>query len=645
MSILPFGYGSPFIKVFYFKEGRKGQKDTFRPINSNYVATSLEYKYAEEEDDSATIIITTNDRTIADKAEFQKGAQLKLLWGYIGGPQCKAVSVYIRDVDVQFEDKVTLTLSCTDKGAYLKDNTSQQIHDAGTNNEDDKFTIFKLFADYCKKYNLQGHLYGKGFDYKINSENSVRPVNFYTDFIRPASYKDPAYPFPVSKVVSLPGFEPQKELPFDANRYSYYPQANKSDFQLLWELLQREQQGPWVLKGRGNTLEVAQRPLTNKPIKRYTWSGGSGELLGCHISDQGQVVDSGADVAATASWDPENKTFNYTLKDPASNEEDKLNELTSMDTALNILGNQQSIYWGSKVGAWILNKGAGSWALRGLTGYGSLGLAVAFEATVVDARKYKSSVETGVAQPFSGGYILNQIDQPKDATHPDGNPDATYIYDDKGGQIGVERKITLPGGGIIIKRIVPHKSGKAFKTFFDHEYNDVTFRADVEASKYNAIKNQDYAKLIDLSPNLSNMFRDLHGQNVRLSSQHDPAIAEAEAANEKANNALEKIKISASAIGDPKVTDMQVITILGIGNKYSGNYYTKKVIHKVDPGVGYIMTLDEMVSNSIGPTDDNDNTLKNQQLPGEINIIIAEEAPNDTYRVTATDSGSYSTGQ
>lgn len=635
MSILQNGYGAPFIRVFYFKAGATEGKDTFRPIRSDYVVSSLTYKYAEEEDDEATIVIETADATIADRPEFQKGANLKVLWGYIQGPQSRAMSVYIRDVATSYDEKVTLTLSCTDKASALKDNTSQEIHSAEVEGEDREFNVMKILSDFCKKYGLTLHLTGSNpfgdMDFKVNprKKQTADPNGYGMIGVKPAKSKGYFESTGQDDIAKLP-------KDFEFNRYMYYPQANKSDFQLLFEMLKKEKNGPYVLSGRNETLLVAKRDLSQKPSKQYRYRGGSGELLNFHISDKGQVTESEANSVQMSAWDSEVKEYQYTNKASENTPTEKLNENTQEgwlswfnNPLVEGASTASLISWGSRIGVRALTSTGklGSYAIRGL-GF--------LESVAVVGAYYTSQFMEGAASGNSSQQAYKDLIKlrPESKTAGKWNTEA-------GGGVGTiwSRKIYAQSGAVIKERVELDKS----LLTGGHTITSTTYTADIEESQKNArlLKElRDSGKGYDhLIGPLAEALKNTPTTSNRYSAE-DPEIAALEAENLKQENELEKLKASASCLGDPKVTDMQVVTILGVGNLYSGNYYIKKCTHTVTSDGGYRLELDELCSNSVGADDEKTNLTPNAQLPGPINIVVADNEikAEGTYVVTASPS-------
>lgn len=86
---------------------------------------------------------------------------------------------------------------------------------------------------------------------------------------------------------------------------------------------------------------------------------------------------------------------------------------------------------------------------------------------------------------------------------------------------------------------------------------------------------------------------------------------------ERSSRTLEMYRCSASAIGNPNLTEGKIIRITGIGRKYSGNWYITKARHEVDTK-GWIVHMD-ISRNAQGPTED---TLPGLQTAENLNRVV-----------------------
>ena len=95
-----------------------------------------------------------------------------------------------------------------------------------------------------------------------------------------------------------------------------------------------------------------------------------------------------------------------------------------------------------------------------------------------------------------------------------------------------------------------------------------------------------------------------------------------------------KYKAKAVVIGNPSLTPNMVIKINNVGSKYSGNWWVKKVHHKISDSQGYVCEL-ELQRDAIG-TEDMDTTGRKDGTVTE-NTKNVDETAQET---PATTQGS-----
>lgn len=89
----------------------------------------LKYSASEEEDDQLILSIRSDDRTIVDKPEYQEGAILKVAWGFIGTSQIGKRTIKIMDIDWSFDkNNISGEIVGCELGANLKYSSSDRVH-------------------------------------------------------------------------------------------------------------------------------------------------------------------------------------------------------------------------------------------------------------------------------------------------------------------------------------------------------------------------------------------------------------------------------------------------------------------------------------------------------------------------------------
>lgn len=230
------GIKTPFITLFH--------KDTELSLK----VVAFEYKYSQEQDDVCQIKIQTNQVTIADEPYCQPGAELKVTWGYKGfdsvlEPITATRKVYVREISTEYDNSqwVTVDLLCTDKASYLNKSGNNQVH----KDTDAK----KLAEDLGIQYGLRVSLTQSDETFKPDGNTTTEIDNTSTKVLKPYNEK---------------GFLSGLKL--------VVPQANKTNFQVLKEVVNKTPGGPYEVYGRDDTLFIRKRPYGKKPIKSYVYA-------------------------------------------------------------------------------------------------------------------------------------------------------------------------------------------------------------------------------------------------------------------------------------------------------------------------------------------------------------------------------------
>lgn len=605
------GYDAPFINVYYLKKGKTDKESVFKPLE--FPVIELDYKYAEGEDDEAIITIETYDKTIADRPEFQEGAALKVIWGYLNGRRSTARIVQVRDYDFEGDGVIKFKITCAAKAALLKDSYSKEIHGDGKKS----FNWWTVACAICRKHGLALHFGDINVDFRRNPNPQIPNLPFYIE---------------------------DKFLTYD-----WYPQASKSDYQLLAELLTSQPEGPYSITGRDESVVVGNRNLTSKPVRSYTYEGGSGELIKFTIKAKNQLGESESKGTIVTMWDQENKTF---VSVPATDDKTpsgKTNEATRIGAIETGVSAALTTATFIKIAMKLLSKaptlvpeieigtvGAESAAMGAvdaiaegsvLTAGETFGLSLLVGGAAIGfyymyyeigpgwqvepGLQFQIDSKEGVVkQRWKGedGKVWMRIGKPKMAETQDyskysfGDPSLTQEQKDR----YIQTELENYGG----------KDDPNFTTTIKEDTLTEDFIKKVENS---------YIDITKLPSFVGQVFNSL-GLTTRYSTAGSREGAMAEAQNKKREDALNNIKATATLVGDPMIEDKQIITLLGIGKKYSGNYYIKKCKHKISTHSGYVIEIEDMGANSIGKVPENSNTIDNKKLPGKINIIIGDES-------------------
>lgn len=281
------GSGAPYIRVY----------TSLGEITSKI--TSFSYKYSQEEDDTCQLRVEEKDVNLPDRVEFQEGAILKVVWGYLGESIKQTREVTIRNIKPSYiETTITLDLLCTDRVSRFKSTSSKKVH---------KGTIQDIAKDIAKRNGCTV----KGF----GDDGSIDVLD--VDVRKPSYFEDNGnLTSAVDNVVVV------KPLVFKI--YESLPQANKSDYQVLREAADNDPNGPWEVTGRDNTLIVNPINFNQKPQRAYVWEGGDGELLQFQPETKNYTRHQASSNVTTEAFNPHNKSA-YTI-----NSNEQTNNITKL---------------------------------------------------------------------------------------------------------------------------------------------------------------------------------------------------------------------------------------------------------------------------------------------------------------------------
>ena len=296
-EVHPEGFGAPFAKVF--NDSREMQVKV----------KNFTYSHDEEKDDSCTISIEDTDVTLPDKEEFQEGAKLHVIWGYVvdnwdrrhGIPYRSSQRriVYVRNIKATFNRQgVILTLTCYDKLSRARQVTSQKVHKDVTIEDVAKANAEKHGLEYISQEDLEG-------TFELINTRNLSILN--EDANNETSIDETSH-----------------RVLVDFRKYVVLPQGNKSDKDLMDDMAMREPGGPWVVDGRDDKITVRKRNLNQKPIKTYEFGGGNFELLSFTPETKGRAK-------AASSINIETAGFNAKLKEVIQSNSNIISNANSED--------------------------------------------------------------------------------------------------------------------------------------------------------------------------------------------------------------------------------------------------------------------------------------------------------------------------
>ena len=298
------GIGSP--RAWLFTNSGEPLRDFDEQIIAKYL-NKFKYTYNEEEDDECILTFLFPTLRSFDLPYFQQDVILNVEWGYIttDGDIIKSPrrKIAIRDYDTDYKkDGIELVLKCTDIASYLKNMKTQRVNQYRTV---DTRTSGDPRGDIQRQGSkaLEDVFYGSMFGNKVNvvkkDGNTTTVHNKNGE--KKVGIKDPTTGIykPVDRT---------KKPAWSGGYGRRVPEANKIDnlslrnlgnttfnkaveTKLYWsDKLNKldngsgitrldDSDGPSIMDGTDDTLEIKTRDFNQPIFKSYTYYGGTGELL------------------------------------------------------------------------------------------------------------------------------------------------------------------------------------------------------------------------------------------------------------------------------------------------------------------------------------------------------------------------------
>jgi len=277
-NTLPGGYGMPGVEVTLRNGKPLVQGRTGRLLSKEIV--EFEYCYDEEGDDDGKIVfMDLNGSTMADHSALTPDTLLTVRWGYIGHEKNWAKRlVVVRDVEVDYsETGVKITLILTNYASYLRGCKSKEIVKG-----DIKSFLTEMTAtrkDVNLKWNGQ----------YVMPSLRVGNVSQYGD--------------------KQPGFGRGGILNYAPMRGNiFFCYSNRSPMQALRQVLDEVPEGPWLIDGRDDDLDIHTRDFNQSYKRIYTYAGEKGDVISFSPRTNHQEQD--ATMAVESKLDADEKTIN-----------------------------------------------------------------------------------------------------------------------------------------------------------------------------------------------------------------------------------------------------------------------------------------------------------------------------------------------
>ena len=298
------GIGSP--RAWLFTNNGEPLRDFDEHIIAKYL-NKFKYTYNEEEDDECELTFLFPTLRSFDLPYFQQDVILNVEWGYIttDGDIIKSPrrKIAIRDYDTDYKkDGIELVLKCTDLVSYLKNMKTQRVNQyrtVDTGSGDPRADIQRQGSKALEDV-FYDSLFGKNNINVVKKEGNTTTVHNKKGE-KKVGVKDPSTgvykPVDRSKKPAWSGgygrrVPEAKKIDNLALRNLGNTTFNKAvQTKLYWsDKLNKldngsgitklnDSDGPSIMDGTDDTLEIKTRNFNQPIYKSYTYYGGSGELL------------------------------------------------------------------------------------------------------------------------------------------------------------------------------------------------------------------------------------------------------------------------------------------------------------------------------------------------------------------------------
>ena len=256
-----------------------------------------EFKYVYKIDgpDECTFTVKDSNISIADSPELQEKVELRLVWGYAGGPFSKTKKVFIENIKYRYVDYgIEISIIALDKSSNLAKGKKKKVY---TNK-----TIDEIAEEVAKDngVNYSPIVFGE-------TEEDATVYGFLdTDGKREAFKMDNGFGS-FNYIPAIDNTSVKKFAIFE--KKLNYVQATNTDKYMLDDLLNNAEGGPYILDTDGDTISINTKRLSSKPVKSYIWKGEKGELLSFEPESKNRTGGAKATKVTSGSWNEEDKEF------------------------------------------------------------------------------------------------------------------------------------------------------------------------------------------------------------------------------------------------------------------------------------------------------------------------------------------------
>jgi len=342
-------------------------------------------------------------------------------------------------------------------------------------------------------------------------------------------------------------------------------QGNRSDAKMINDVADTEPASSVVVEGRDDELIIRRRNLKQKAYLLFGYKTEPGNLIDLTVTSSAMASKKYGVANSTSAWDESAKEYLQAA-------------IGATETDQPALGDEVEVNWRDQLN-W-----EGSNKLR--------------------SEINPSDFENSDVKPTVDGLFSIE----SDSKDENGNPIYKKVYSSKMKNGQNNYVVLVKRGGV---------SSKLIKGGIDTD--DVIGNIKRKEGAYVNMASETTQRierrgLIVISP-----------KEFIPSTEDNIEDAAAAAANRQAEKQLHLHEFSVNVIGEPKLESGKVITLNGLGKKYSGNFYVSSVSHELDMSSGYICRA-QLLRNALNTVGESKSNFRNPNAIGiEVNNSIAQK--------------------
>ena len=305
-------------------------------VNMNQFVENFKYRYDEENDDECTIRLKVIKAQQLNNPNFKTDTVIHVQWGYVLPRgvllKSKKRKVAIRDTKKSYRaETIQMDIICSDLVSYLKNIKINTVSDKDNFEEWLKEIVR---GEYVATRTIKGKtkvIAKKNKDFGGKELDQFKPkAEFQKELLEEVEF-DPDTQEVVKTIKGQKAAIGHNEYLVIKKKDQVIKGKSKAIYQAIKEKLEVDPNGPAHLETRDNVINILSRNFDQAPYARYTYSGGSGEVI--EFRPETNVVKTSEDNAESNHINPKTKKVE-TLKLATATDHNEVPEgLTRLDLA------------------------------------------------------------------------------------------------------------------------------------------------------------------------------------------------------------------------------------------------------------------------------------------------------------------------